>query len=390
MNVDTLIPALPQIPARLPPLLDTPTTILLVVILVVLGITFAVGKYLQAQSDSHLNKGFIQTLSNRVQSWWWMFCMIGITLLFGSLRWPSCLFFFGISVWALREFITLTPTRLGDHRALFWVFFIFTPLQYLLVWMGQGTFTLLGVRLPADQLFTNMIPIYALLFVPARIALAGDPKRFLERSAKIQMGLYLCVYAISHAPALLDLKFKVSNELWKGGNGGVLLFFLLVVQLSDVFQFAWDKMMGRRVIAPGINAVKTWEGFAGGTIAATLAGMGLWWVTPFTPLQAGLLSTMLSVMGFLGSMTMSAIKRDRGVHDYGTLVEGHIGVLDRFDSICFAAPVFFHVTRFFFTLTPSARRSRCVTETQGDRVGCRVSGVGWLGQVFAAPANCQF
>lgn len=349
MNVNQFIPPLPQIPTRLPPLLDTPTTVLLVVILLVLGITFAVGKYLQAQSDSHLNKGFIQTLSNRVQSWWWMFCVTGITLLFGSLRWPSCLFFFGISVWALREFITLTPTRLGDHRALFWVFFIFTPLQYVLVWLGHGSFTLWGVRFPADQLFTNMIPIYALLFVPARIALAGDPKRFLERSAKIQMGLYLCVYALSHAPALLDLKFKVNNELWKGGNGGVLLFFLLVVQLSDVFQFAWDRLMGRRLIAPGINAVKTWEGFAGGTIATTLAGMGLWWVTPFTPLQAGILATMLSVMGFLGSMTMSAIKRDRGVHDYGTLVEGHIGVLDRFDSICFAAPVFFHITRFFFT-----------------------------------------
>jgi phosphatidate cytidylyltransferase len=107
--------------------------------------------------------------------------------------------------------------------------------------------------------------------------------------------------------------------------------------------------MGKRVIAPGINAIKTWEGFAGGTIAATLAGMGLWWVTPFSPIQAGIMAMMLAVMGFLGSMTMSAIKRDRGVHDYGTLVEGHIGVLDRFDSICFAAPVFFHITRFFFT-----------------------------------------
>jgi phosphatidate cytidylyltransferase len=333
------------------PLLDTPTMILLAVILAVLGITFAVGKYLQAQPDSTINKGFVRILNNRVQAWWMMYLVMGATLLWGSYRWPAVLFFFLISFWALREFITLTPTRLGDHRALFWVFFVFAPLQYLLVWLGHRTYdTIFGVTFDASRLFSNLIPIYAMLFIPARIALAGDHKRFLERSAKITMGLYLCVFALSHAPALLDLKLKAhNNELWTGGNAGVLLFFLLVVQLSDVFQFAFDKLIGSRVIAPGINATKSWEGFAGGTLSATLAGLGLWWVTPFTPLQAASMAAVLSVMGFLGSMAMSAIKRDRGVHDYGTLVEGHVGILDRFDSICFAAPVFFHLTRFFFT-----------------------------------------
>jgi phosphatidate cytidylyltransferase len=279
-----------------------------------------------------------------------MYLVMGFTLFFGANRFFAVLFFFAISFWALREFITLTPTRLGDHRALFWVFFIFAPLQYLLVWLGQRQYTVFNITFDAGQLFTNLIPIYALLFIPARIALAGDHKRFLERSAKIQMGLYLCVYALSHAPALLDLKLIANNdEPWNGGSAGVLLFFLLVVQLSDVFQFAWDRLLGKRVVAEGINATKTWEGFFGGTLSATLAGMGLWWVTPFTPLQAAMMALMLAVMGFLGSMAMSAIKRDRGVHDYGMLVEGHVGVLDRCDSICFAAPVFFHITRFFFT-----------------------------------------
>jgi phosphatidate cytidylyltransferase len=337
-----------QLPEALP-LLGTPTMILLAVILAVLGITFAVGKYLQAQPESTINKGFVRILNNRVQAWWMMYGVMGATLFWGSHRLPAVLFFFVISFWGLREFITLTPTRLGDHRALFWVFFIFAPLQYLLVWLGNRSYTVLGITFDAGQLFMNLIPIYALLFVPARIALAGDHKRFLERSAKIQMGLYLCVYALSHAPALLDLQLKAGNELWTDGTAGVLLFFLLVVQLSDVFQFGWDKMIGNRVIAPNINATKSWEGFVGGTLSAALAGMGLWWVTPFTPLQAASMALVLSVMGFLGSMAMSAIKRDRGVHDFGTLVEGHAGVLDRFDSICFAAPVFFHLTRFFFT-----------------------------------------
>ena len=56
------------------------------------------------------------------------------------------------------------------------------------------------------------------------------------------------------------------------------------------------------------------------------------------------MSTVIALMGFAGSTTLSAIKRDRGVRDYGTLVEGHGGVLDRIDSLCFAAPVFYHLT----------------------------------------------
>jgi phosphatidate cytidylyltransferase len=62
------------------------------------------------------------------------------------------------------------------------------------------------------------------------------------------------------------------------------------------------------------------------------------------------MSAVIAVMGFAGSLTMSAIKRDRGVRDFGTLVEGHGGLLDRIDSICFAAPIFFHCTRWWLVL----------------------------------------
>jgi phosphatidate cytidylyltransferase len=128
----------------------------------------------------------------------------------------------------------------------------------------------------------------------------------------------------------------------------LLFFFILMVQFSDALQYLWSKMVGRTVIAPTVSPSKTWEGFLGGTASATLLGAALWWATPFEPWEAAGMSLLTSVMGFAGGMTMSAIKRDRGVKDYGTLVEGHGGVLDRIDSICFAAPVFFHVTRIFF------------------------------------------
>ncbi len=337
-----------QVAPRIP-LLRLPTMSLLGVVLVLLGIGYVACQYLQRQPESSINPKVVQSFNNRLSAWWMLYAFMGASLLTGSSRILAVLFFFVISFWALREFITLTPTRLGDHRALFWVFVVFTPLQYILVWLGQQEYHLGRYPFEAHRLFTNFIPVYAFLFIPARVALAGDHKRFLERTAKIQSGLLVCVYALSHAPALLDLPLVSNGHRWEGGNAGVLVFFIIVVQVSDVFQYAWNHMIGKRVIAPTINANKTWEGLIGGGLSATLVGMGLWWVTPFSPLQAAGMSVLLVVLGFAGTMTMSAIKRDRGVQDYGTLVEGHVGVLDRFDSICFAAPVFFHTTQFFFT-----------------------------------------
>jgi phosphatidate cytidylyltransferase len=232
-----------------------------------------------------------------------------------------------------------------------------------------------------------VIPVYGSLFIPARIALSGDHKRFLERSAKISVGLLICVYALSYAPALLDLELltwksepasgALSTEEgvgllvapgedvdgqnstistgerkqrpWNGSNAGLLFFLVLIVQLSDVFQYVWGRLLGHRVIAPEINASRTWEGFFGGVATTTIVGTLLWWATPFRLWEAACMSMIIAVMAFAGGMTLSAVKRDRGVADTGTLVQGHAGVLDRIDSICFAAPVFFHLTRYYFS-----------------------------------------
>ncbi len=147
-------------------------------------------------------------------------------------------------------------------------------------------------------------------------------------------------------PALLYLRFGASSA--EGGNFRLLFFFILIVQLSNALQYLWSKLIGRTVIAPTVSPSKTWEGFLGGCMSSMLLGAALYWATPFEPWVAAGMSALISVMGFAGGMTMSAIKRDRGVKDYGTLVEGHGGVLDRIDSLCFAAPVFFHVLRFWF------------------------------------------
>jgi phosphatidate cytidylyltransferase len=324
--------------------MDHKTLALVGGILAMLATATAVGQFLKRHPDTGLNAAAVRTFNERLRAWWLICSALAAALWIGN-GVTFALFGF-VSFWALREFITLTPTRMGDHRALFWVFFLFTPLQYLLVSFNQY------------ELFNVFIPVYAFLFTLARVAISGDYKRFLERTAKIQAGLLICVYSLSYAPALLNLTLWVRHDederiLWSGvlGSNVLLLFFLiLIVQVSEAMQYLWGKLLGRRLISPEISHNRTWEGFLGGVGSATLLGAGLWWATPFEPWVAALMALVISVMGFAGGMTMSAIKRDRGVKDYGTLVEGHSGVLDRIDSICFAAPVFFHLTRAYYEL----------------------------------------
>lgn len=324
---------------------------LLLGVLVSMVVAVIVGWILKRQPESVVSPTFLRTFNQRMHAWWVMWTILGASLLLDLLNqragYVATVTLFGlISFWALREFITMTPTRRGDHRTLFWNFFLITPLQFVLVGLGDDYY----------PWYSILIPVYACLFIPARIAFSGDPRRFLERSAKIQMGMLICVYALSHAPALLDLHLTTRPTTppidpdapwpaWNGSTMGLLFYFVLVVQIGDVLQYAWGRLLGRRVIAPEISASRTWEGFFGGVACTSLVGASLYWVTPFTIWGSACMSIVIAMMGFAGGMVMSAIKRDRGVKDTGTLVQGHAGLLDRLDSMCFAAPVFFHLTK---------------------------------------------
>lgn len=310
--------------------MDLMTYSLVGTVLALLGLATGAGQLLKRQGDTGLNPAVIEQFNLRIRSWWLLCAALAAAFVAGPTA--TEILFGGLSFWALREFITLTPTRIADHRALFWVFFLFTPLQYVLVARNEY------------ELYSIVIPVYAFLFIPARVALAGDYKRYLERCAKIQAGLMICVYCLSYAPALLELPLEEQNY----DRSRLLFFFILVVVAGDAFCYICEKLVGKHPIVPAINPGRTWEGFLGGVACATLFGMALRWTTPFNFFETALMSLLITTMGFAGGLTMSAIKRDRGVKDYGTLVEGHGGVLDRIDSICFAAPVFFHFTRYFF------------------------------------------
>jgi phosphatidate cytidylyltransferase len=212
------------------------------------------------------------------------------------------------------------------------MFFAVLPYQYWLVhtdWYGM---------------FAIMIPVYAFILVPVVSVMHGETRDFLERSARNQWGLLVCVYFISHIPMLLNLRIEALSR----GNAGLVLFLVIVSQGSDVLQYVWGKLCGRRPIAPKLSPKKTLEGFVGGVLSASALGALLHRLTPFGPGRAFAVALVITLMGFLGGLIMSAIKRDRGIKDWGALIEGHGGMMDRMDSLCFSAPIFFHLTRYYY------------------------------------------
>jgi phosphatidate cytidylyltransferase len=291
-----------------------------------------IGVILARRAQSDASRTTVANLNARTRAWWLMVAVFAAALMTSAAG--TVLLFGFCSFMALREFITLTPTRPGDHRTLFWVFFIITPLHYYFLatrWTGM---------------FLILIPVYAFLFVPLRTALAGDCERFLERTSKIQWGLMVCVYCISYAPALVVL-MRIPG--YEGQNAKLLFWFVAVTELSDVMQYVWGKLCGRRKIAPTVSPGKTWEGFLGGGLTTVGLGAALWWATPFSPLHAAAMAALVVAMGFAGGLVMSAIKRDRGVKDWGGAIAGHGGFMDRLDSLSFAAPVFYHVTGYIWS-----------------------------------------
>ena len=314
--------------------MDVSTTLVRIfgAVFLVLAVASTIGLILKWRSGFAHPHATIDNLNARLKAWWIMIAVITAATWAGA--WGVIALFALVSFQCLREYVSLAPTRKGDHRALIWSFYVFLPLQYYLIaagWYG---------------LFSILIPVYAFLLLPISASLGADTARFLERSAKIQWGLMICVYCLSHVPALLTLEIPDYAER----NLLLVVFLLLTVQSSDVFQYIWGKLLGRHALSKQISPSKTVEGLVGGMLSATAMGAALWWITPFSPGEAAFVALVINTLGFFGGFVLSAIKRDRGVKDWGHLIEGHGGMLDRVDSLAFSAPVFFHLLRHGWTL----------------------------------------
>lgn len=299
-------------------------------VVAILLIASLIGFILARRTTSEAGRATVANLNARIKAWWVMVAIFALAFTFGKLI--TILLFSLVSFYCLREFISLTPTRPSDHRAVAAAFYLFIPLQYWLVWDGWLS------------MLTIAIPVYAFLLLPVLSVIKGETEDFLLRTAKIQWALMLTVFCISHAPALLILNIPGQQNFY-------LLFFLItVVQLSDVLQYVAGKLFGKTSIAPHVSPSKTLEGLVGGGLAATAAGAGLWWITPFSPLEAAGLALAIVLAGFFGGLVLSAVKRSLGVKDWGGMIQGHGGALDRMDSVTFAAPLFFHLVNYFYAV----------------------------------------
>lgn len=274
----------------------------------------------------------VANLNARIKAWWAMVAVFSVAFAVGKEL--TIALFALTSFYCLREFLSITPTRPEDHRAVAVAFYLFVPLQYWLIWDGW------------QSLFSILIPVWAFLALPVLAVLKGETEDFMARTARIQWALMLTVFCISHAPALLILKIPG----FEGQNFLLLFFLITVVQLSDVLQYVFGKLWGRHKVAPRVSPAKTWEGLIGGGLSATAAGTALWWITPFAPWQVALMALAIVLAGFAGGLVLSAVKRSLGAKDWSTMIEGHGGALDRMDSVSFAAPVFFHLTNYFFAM----------------------------------------
>jgi len=271
-----------------------------------------------------------QELKLRVRSWWFMafFFFLAVTLS----RSITIIFFALTSFWVLKEYVTILDTRRADHRALFWAFLVI-PIQYY--WVATNWYIM----------FLIFIPVYAFLFIPLRLVLVQETAGFLSSVAKIQWGLMAFVFGFSHMAYLSTMPSIAGTS---AGGSTLLLFLVIVTEMNDVFQFLWGKLIGRHKIFPIVSPKKTMEGFWGGVLTTTVASLALRFLTPFGVVETMFFAFCIAIAGFFGDVVMSAVKRDAGVKDFSNAIPGHGGALDRVDSLCYTAPLFFHMTAYFY------------------------------------------
>ncbi|MFT6103283.1 MAG: phosphatidate cytidylyltransferase [Candidatus Endobugula sp.] len=263
-------------------------------------------------------------LRQRIQSWWWMIAALFFVFVFSK---TATIIFFGfLSFLALKEFLSIVPTRHSDRRAVFWLY-VSIPIQYY--WVSSGWY----------GMFIIFIPVYVFLFIPMRMILIGETKGFIKSAGILHLSVMLTVFSVSHIAYLLVLPEK--NIL--AGGVGLVIYLLFTTQFNDVCQYIWGKMLGKHKILPKVSPNKTWEGFIGGLITVTLvSGFIAPLLTPLTMMQGYGAGCIIAISGFIGDVVLSSVKRDLQIKDSGHLIPGHGGILDRIDSLIYTAPIFFH------------------------------------------------
>nr|WP_309727908.1 phosphatidate cytidylyltransferase [Chamaesiphon sp. OTE_75_metabat_556] len=270
-------------------------------------------------------------LQQRLTSWCWIVALFAITLI-ANRSIALCLYWF-LSFLAFKEYISLIPTRLSDRRVLFWAYLAIV-IQYY--WISIHWYVM----------FLIFVPVYTFLFLPMRMVIAGETQGFLKAIGTLHWGLMLTVFSLGHLAYLLMLPDR-GNPI--AGSAGLVLYLVFLTEINDIAQYIWGKSLGRHPVTPTVSPNKTWEGLIGGILTTTSLAIAIApWLTPFDWIHALGVGLIISCAGFIGDVTISALKRDLGVKDSGNIIPGHGGILDRIDSLTYTAPLFFHFTVYFY------------------------------------------
>ena len=277
--------------------------------------------------------GNFKELRQRIKTWWIMVTIFAMAMFVS--RNVSLIFFAFVSFLALKEYLSLIPGRRADRRPLFWAY-LAIPIQYLWVyleWYGM---------------FIVFVPVFCFLLLPVRMLLIGETEGYLRATGTIQWGLMTTVFSLSHTAFLLILREQANSTAYRGP--GLMLCLVLLTQFNDVAQYIWGKSFGRATIVPTVSPKKTWAGFLGGVATTTLLAFLLGPVlTPMNFAQSVIAGWIIGVGGFFGDINLSALKRDLGIKDTGSILPGHGGILDRVDSLTYTAPLFFHYIYYLFS-----------------------------------------
>ncbi|MGB3627509.1 MAG: phosphatidate cytidylyltransferase [Henriciella sp.] len=278
----------------------------------------------------NVKPGAADDLAPRMKSWWVICALVGGALLLG---WQAFTILFAfISFIALREFLTLAPTRKEDRLVVLFVY-ASVLIVYWAVWIDNFAY------------FLVIPPVYIFIATAMLMAFLGRTDGFLATAGIMQWGVIVCVFNLGHVAFLMRTPLE---EVPEAGPAGLVFFLIFVTQFNDVAQYCWGKLFGHHKISPKVSPNKTWEGAIGGFLTTTIIFVLL--APYFTPLDfwpSVIVGLVLPVAGFFGDITMSAIKRDLGVKDTSRLLPGHGGALDRLDSLMFTAPLFLHALAYY-------------------------------------------
>jgi phosphatidate cytidylyltransferase len=267
----------------------------------------------------------VDELMTRTKSWWVMASIFTTAALVHPLI--SFAAFGFLSFVALRELSSISKNaRSEDRSVIFWAY-LAIPIQYYLAYMGWFA----G--------FLIFIPVVMFTWIPFLLVLKGHTQDIARSMSVIPTHLMLTVFSISHLAFLLSLPELKGFEV---GGRGLLLYVVFLTEMNDVFQFTWGKLTGRHKIIEKVSPNKTWEGFIGGLLSTMAAAYFLRFLTPFSLEVALMAGFLIACSGFVGDIIVSAIKRDFGLKDTGTVIKGHGGILDRIDSLVISSPFFFY------------------------------------------------